>query len=291
MRNVLDEMRQGMTGLKEIYPQLVDLYGQWGPKMAEAEESTARARAKAQIAGVNELSPSLRAALDAANPEMKLARDRIYGQLESMGPSQIEQELTRQAMADLSLGGKLSAEQTRDSEQASRAAMQARGLSRGLPAAVLEVMNREGASQARLDARRGFAGAVDAYAQNREVSDRAFSQSALNTLNAVYDPFQRIYGSGGSQVSGMTGGQNVYNPFLSAAQDVGRSNQEAQLSWNIAQMQEEGQNARFKDQLAYNQWEFGQNMQYSRDASQKASNASLWGSAITGVALLAAAFL
>lgn len=289
MRNVIQEGRDAMTVLKEMFPQLVELYGQYGPGMAQAEEKTARARAAAQIAGVKELGPDMLAALESAVPELGQARGAIGRQLGELGPSAIESELSRQARADLALGGRLSAEQERASQQASRAAMSARGLSRGVPAAVLEVLNREQASQARLEQRRGFAGAMDAYTQNRRSGDRAFSQSALNTLNAVYDPMQRLYGQGGSQVSGMTGGQQIFGPYMNASQDVGRTNQQAATQWAISQAQLAEQARQFDASQAWEQQAFGMNQDYATWATNKQSRAATTNGIISGVGSIAGA--
>ena len=277
-RNLLQEGRDALTLMNEAGPQLVNWYKQYGPQFALAEEATARARGKAEIAGAQLLGPKIRAALLNASPTMKLADAAMQKQLKSMGPSAIETELTRQATEDLKLGGQLSADQLREVSQGSRAAFASRGLGRGMPAAVSEVMSRSNASDARKAQRQQAAGAIDAYTQNRVSNDRQYTTNALTTSAAIYDPFQRLYGHGGSQQSGQIGANNLYAPYLGAAQNVGAGNQQAATQWGIAGMQESGQNARFGQQMAWDQYQFGQNMDYQRWASgQNRTNALLGG--------------
>lgn len=77
------------------------------------------------------------------------------------GPSDIQQSLEQQARSDLALGGSLSGEQVRNSQQAAREAGAARGLINSNSTVAAEILNRDAASSARLNERRGFAAAVD----------------------------------------------------------------------------------------------------------------------------------
>jgi hypothetical protein len=77
------------------------------------------------------------------------------------GPSDIQQSLEREARADLALGGSLSGEQVRNSQQAAREAGAARGLINSNSTVAAEILNRDAASSARRNERRGFATAVD----------------------------------------------------------------------------------------------------------------------------------
>lgn len=77
------------------------------------------------------------------------------------GPSDIQRTLEDQARGDLALGGALSQEGIRNSQQAAREAGAARGLINSNSTVAAEILNRDAASNARLNERRGFAAAVD----------------------------------------------------------------------------------------------------------------------------------
>lgn len=93
-----------------------------------------------------------------------------------------------------------------------------------------EVLSRQNFSDARIGQRRAFAGGVDAYSTNRRASDAASANNLFNTTAAYWDPQTRLYGAGGSQVSGQVTGPGMVQPWLGAAQEVGQSNQQASLA-------------------------------------------------------------
>jgi hypothetical protein len=149
-----------------------------------------------------------------------------------MGPSGIETELKRQGLAELKLGGQLSPEEQRGAQQAARAAWSARGMATGTPAAIAEVLNRQSFADARQAGRRAFAGGVDTMSTARRASDVAGTGNIFNTMGAFWDPQQRIFGRGGSAVTGNVNMTGPYQPYLGAAGDVGQSNQQATLGTN-----------------------------------------------------------
>jgi len=107
------------------------------------------------------------------------------------GPSDIQQSLEQQARGDLALGGSLSQEQVRNSQQAAREAGAARGLINSNSTIAAEILNRDAASTQRLNERRGFAAAVD---------NQGFGQRQQGFANAlgVSGAFQN-YGAQGLQ--------------------------------------------------------------------------------------------
>lgn len=107
------------------------------------------------------------------------------------GPSDIQQSLEQQARNDLALGGSLSGEQVRNSQQAAREAGAARGLINSNSTVAQEILNRDAASNARLNERRNFAAAVD---------NQGFGQRQQGFANAlgVSNAFQN-YGAQGLQ--------------------------------------------------------------------------------------------
>ncbi len=213
---------------------------------AAAMERADRTSRTNRIGFLEEFGQRARAAAFKANPELRTALDR-YNQgaadaakgpsalLSSLnedalaaGPSAISQALQQSALDELSLGGKLSADEARNVDQASRAAFADRGLVRSNPAIVAEVMNRDAAQRARLNERRGFAAGVNQQllgeqAQNRDfmgnveqlnradVGQRAGLLSNAVTINQAIDPAQQIL-AGPTNAGGATqGGLNLLN--------------------------------------------------------------------------------
>jgi hypothetical protein len=228
-RNLLQEGRDGLQLMREAYPVLYSLQNEWNPQFAQLEARTGAARSQAETAGVQASGTSIRDAIVNASPEMQAGSTALLAQLGDVGASPLEQELQNQALSDLKMGGQLSPEETRAAIQSARGASSARGLGQGVPAAVLEVLNRDAASRGRLNDRRSFAAGVDTNSTQRKAGDRSFTLNAINQSQAMYDPYQRIYGSGGSQASGQVSGPAAYGNYLSAAGGVGTSNQNALL--------------------------------------------------------------
>lgn len=224
-RDVLGEGRQGLQLMHEAYPQLLELQRKYGADFARSEVDIGEARGISEAAAVGRSGGLMRESILKTSPEIAAANQSMMDRLKELGPSQIEGELNKQALEDLRLKGSLSGEDIRSSQQAARAAMGARGMNSGRTAALSEVLNRQNFSDARKGERRQFASAIDAQVQQRKAGDAAISNNTFNTLGAFWDPQQRLFGRGGSQVSGQVSGPNAFAPYLGAAQDVGRSNQ------------------------------------------------------------------
>jgi hypothetical protein len=126
---------------------------------------------------VNALTDFQRAHVEQGDYGLATAASRL-GQV---GPSSIQQTLEGQAASDLSLGRSLSAEQTRDAQQAARAAYSARGLGDSNSAIAAEVLNLDAAATAREAQRRQFAQGVDATGFGQR---QAGLQSALGVSDA-----------------------------------------------------------------------------------------------------------
>jgi len=229
-RNVLQEGRQGLQLMQEAYPALYALQEQWNPQFAAQEAQAGAARSAAETRAVNASGTSIRDAIRGGSPEIAASSDALLSGLKNVGASALEQEMQQQALTDLQRGGQLSPEEARAAVQAARGATSARGLGQGTPAAVLEVLNRDAASRGRMDARRNYAAGVDANSNQRMASDRSYVLNALNQSNAVFDPYTRMYGRGGSQASGQVSGPAQYGNYLSSANSVGATNQSALLS-------------------------------------------------------------
>jgi hypothetical protein len=286
-RNVLDEGRQAIQLAKEAYPAFLDLKTQYDPQFAKTEVATANARAQGQAAGLDQFGRQYRDSLLAASPEISKANAAMSAQLDTLGPSPLERTLTSQASDELSRGGALTPEEQRQANQGARAAWSARGLAGGGQAAVGEALNRVQYSDARLAQRREFASGIEAQTQARRSQDRAFANNSFNTLGAFFDPYQRMYGTGGSQVSGQVEGANAYQPYLKAAGDVAAGNQATALG--MKQLSE--QQSEFEQTLAEDTRRFGINRADTNSNASANNRASMTGAGIGAAAVLLAAFI
>ncbi len=226
--NLLQMGRDALQLQRESYPQQLELQRQYGADFARADVDTANARARAEMAGIEANGAAFNRSLRGASPEIDAATRGITNSLGELGASDIEREQQRQALVDLRLGGQLSAEEARTANQAARAAFGARGLNRGNPAAFGEVLNREQYSNARRDQRRSYASSVDGQQINRRTTDAAIANNAQNTLGSFYDPQMRLFGRGGSAVSGQVSGPGQGMPYLQTAGNIATANLSAQ---------------------------------------------------------------
>jgi hypothetical protein len=272
-RSVLQEGRDALQLMQESAPQLLALQQDFGPQYAKAEAATSLARAQAERDGVQQMGTSIRDAVVASSPEIAAATDQMQRQLANQGPSDIETELRRQAMADLSLGGSLSADEVRQVTQGSRAAWSSRGLGMSQPGAVEEVMARTGAANARRAQRQQFAAGVDTGSQQRQASDRAFTLNAGQAAAAMFDPYTRMYGrGGGSAQTGQYSGPQEFQPYLGSAANVAAGNQEVAANAALAKQSQDFQKWSLQQQLAAQKDSFAMNA--SLDARNNASNRS-----------------
>jgi hypothetical protein len=195
------------------------------------------------------------------------------------------------ALAELRSGGDLSADEIRQVTQGTRAAASARGLASGFGSAVQEVLARSQYAEARKTGRRNFAQGVEALTQQRTAADRNYISGSFAQAAGFFDPQMRLYGRGGSVVSGQTQGVGQFSPFLNASVSVAESNQQAE----IARAQMEQQDKQFNASMAWDQQSFGMNRTDSlanASANRKASNNAAVASGVGAAAgLLALAFL
>jgi hypothetical protein len=289
--NLLRMGRDALALQRESYPQQLQLQQEYGPQFAAADVATANARASGEMSGISANGANFGRALRAGSPEIDQATGAITSNLSQLGPSDIEREQQRQALADLRLGGTLSAEESRTANQSARAAFAARGIGRGQTAAIGEVMNREQYANSRRDQRRAYASAVDGQATNRRSTDAAIGNNAMNTLGSFYDPQMRLYGRGGSAVSGQVQGPNAGSPYLQTAGQVATANLNAQDAFQ-ARKQEQYQFGVNREDSYYFSEQNLANGNANAAAARKASttNAAI-GAGGTALGLAALAFL
>lgn len=282
-RSVLQEGREGLQLMGEAYPQILALNERFGSAFARNEVDVAAARGKAEGAAIKDSYPGMRDAL-LSSPEVAKANTALNARFDELGPSAIEGELSRQALDELKMGGALTPEEARSASQAARAAFSARGLATGSPAAVAEVLSRDSFGRQRQTERRAFASGVDLQRTQRKTADAASANNLFNTSTSFWDPQVRLFGKGGSQVSGQVSGPSSFSPFLGAANQVGQGNQMAALQTNALNQQGEQFAQERNDSYWYTLFNAGQTNQNAA-AARKSSNTN---AAISGAASIAA---
>jgi hypothetical protein len=201
------DMSQGSYAAQ---PWLVKAQAEYGPKFAAAEAATAGGRAAEESRQIQQNFGATYEALMASEPYREAtegfrqnvaSNNRIYGALGA------------QAEEDLALGGRLSGDEQREASQASRAAWNDRGLVTSGRSAVDEVLARVSMSNARKRERQGFAAQV--AAQGTAVTTQNMSVAA-----SQFDPYQRLFGTGGSAVTGTLNSDELFTPYAQPAVDI-----------------------------------------------------------------------
>lgn len=269
--DLLKTGREALQLQRESVPQQLALNQQYGGQFAQNEVDTANTRASAEMAGIRGRGAEFSRSLRTGSPEIDAATTAMERNLGELGASDIEKEQQRQALGDLRLGGQLSAEENRSANQAARAAFSARGISRGNPAAIAEVMNREAYSNSRRDQRRAYASSVDGQSVNRRATDASIANNAQNTLGSFYDPQMRLYGKGGSAVSGQVNGPQQGLPYLNTAAQMSTANLNAQDAFMARQQEQDQFDINRKDSYYFSEQNM-QNGNANAAAQRKASN-------------------
>lgn len=263
-------------GAYEAQPWLVKAQAEYGPKQAAAEAATAGARSAAEADQVRKSYGGFYDALMQSG-EYKQATRQFNDRMASS--NRIFGELDRQAADELALGGQLTGDEQREVGQASRAAWSDRGLATSGRSAVDEVLNRVAASNARKDARRQFAASTAAQGT-------AVATQNMNVAAAQFDPFQRMFGTGGSQASGTLQTDKMFTPYAAPAVDIYQSDKNYAASMAQLAAAEEMQKAGFKHDLTMTKLnaKYAQNIaETNASAARSAGNSSMWGGILGGV--------
>lgn len=162
--------------------------------------------------------------------------------------SPIQQELQRQALDDLQLGGRLGAGGQRDAINAARSAWSARGLAHGPAAVSAEILNLDAAQRARLNERRAFASTVD---QN------AFGQTNANQQTGL--------AAGQLGLNSRLGFSNLGLGYANLNEGARTSNN--QLGFNYAQLGQQNRQFNASNDLAAQQ--FNANLQANNLAANR----------------------
>jgi hypothetical protein len=212
------------------------------------------AQRQADLADVERFAPQVREQIKASNPELYANLSKLDAQAGvGIGSSDIQKALEQQARDELALGRKLSSEDIRMSQQASRAAFASRGLNSGNASIADEILNQQQVSDQRLAQRRAFAQSVDqvGYGQRvneAEMGNRNTALAAQARQATFIDPYQGVLGRQSANVGtnqGIAGasfgitGQNSsirgnFDPMNSYAQDLYNTNYNAKAAANIS---------------------------------------------------------
>lgn len=199
-----------MDMLKQSLPDLLKLYGEAAPGMANAENASRMISRTGDIQSIEQLGPRARAAMAAANPDQ----------------ARLVDTMTNQANAGLAAGSQLTPEQRRNIEQQVRGAFSSRGLALSPGAGVQEIVRSQMAGMGMQQQRQQSAG------------------QALAAGQAFYgDPFAQIlgrpsqaFGAGGSLIGGAQGMSpgRIFNPESSLSANIMNNNYQGQLAANTA---------------------------------------------------------
>lgn len=196
--------------LKKATPQLLSLYQEAAPGLAQAESAARQVSRAGDIADILKLGPQAKEAIRAASPEQAAIADRM----------------TAAANSALAAGGRLTPEQQRQTEQQVRQAQAARGVI-GSPSSTLQ---------------EAVAGQLRGMGLQQQRQQQAMG--ALGAAQGVYgDVFQQVLGrpsqafgaAGGAlgQAQGFNPGQ-LFNPESQYAGDIYNQGFQAQMAARTA---------------------------------------------------------
>jgi len=172
---------------ESLTPRMLNLYKKIAPELAAVDRQSVEAQRRGDIEDIEKYGGRAREAMEAADPES----------------TALKQELNRQAMEELALGGKLTGGQQRQLRESVRGGQSSRGFGFGINDQAMETLAEMNAME---DRRRGR---------------QQFAQGQLGLSASLgSDPFMSVLGRPGKSfnpgaVLGQAGGYNsgrVFNP-------------------------------------------------------------------------------
>lgn len=275
-----EQVKQQYRSLIENYPALETLSlgtvdaisGRLGDKPQPVYELREKKDKRGKVTGYEQVqvgtSEPNRQTIDALN---YIRQGLAIGQMDpaAADPTSIEKELYAQGERELALGRSLSPEQIRESQQAARASMAARGLGSSMATTAAEILNRDAYASQRERERQGFASAANDQFVNNITNRRinlanTYFAGAGNLIAA--DPYSRALGPG-LQYSGGTQGNQM--------QQIGSAfNSANQMAGNVASF-----NANMLDSR-YNAWANQQGARMQAGATNNAATMGMIGSGV-----------
>ena len=248
-------MQDAMNAQAAIQPRLLELERQYAPQWQQLQsENQIRGMQYMQdaysqsIPRSAELSQQYAEAMQPAFAGIGTSARNAYNATLDPSVSGLMGTLGQQATADLARGTALSPEEQKQSEQAARMAMAARGLS-GNQAVAQEVLNNYNLGRARQDQARSFAGSV--YGMGQQSAQQAMSMYGNTMLNAAQNFSPASMYANTSQMNQGLGAQlfqpeSQYNAGLitanrKEAMDVQIANQQASNANRLAAISAVGQ--------------------------------------------------
>lgn len=244
---IIKQQQAAGQGQIDLARALVRLY----PKLAKKEREATTNQREQDVKDLLGLGPGYNEAFRGASPsyaagedlltsetlsaERSPLLDELNRQAIAAGPGELRMELERQALTELGLGRRLSPEQIRAVEQASREAGSARGTLYSPGSIADEVLARDAAGTLRESQRRGFAGNVAQLGLAEDASNRNFMTS-VETGNQADTGNRRNFAATAMQVGGNSPvlglfGQRSATPITAPAAYLGATSAAVQPAW------------------------------------------------------------
>jgi hypothetical protein len=223
-------MRSALTAQQRIAPQLLALEQQYQPQFTALNLSGLQGALfgtgdqQGYLGTLQQLAPEYRQMEAADTAALRAEELKQLGQFApqyvqtfrgAAGSQGLLSGLQKQAEQDLAAGSSLTPEETRQAQQASRAAFAGRGLGLTNRAIGSEILNQYGLGQERLQQRRQFAGQTAAQLEGSGMPQYYQTMMGGGSLQNL----MALTGQGQGLV-GYNQGSNFFNPESQMAMDI-----------------------------------------------------------------------
>jgi hypothetical protein len=239
-RDYKQEMLDSMAGQEAIQPRLLELERQYQPLYQKLQQDMMDKQLQFQAESYGKFIPQAAQ----LSSQYASAMSPVYGQIgesasaayrQGMGAESMSlyDQMNKSAMEGLQAGSGLTAQMTKESQQAARMAMAARGLT-GNQAVAQEVLGSYNMGQNREDRARQFAqGMYGLGAQNAQQAMGTYGSQMLTQANA-YSP-ANMYGSAYNMSQGL--GAQIFQPESQYNSALITANRKEAMDVNIANQQ------------------------------------------------------
>ena len=186
------------------------------PQISKAQAGADKTAREANLSDLSALGTKYNQALAKSNPMFGRALSKINSLVNTAGTTDaLGQELNRRALSELKAGGKLTAEQLRDTTQGTRSAFADRGIAMSNSAMGAELLARDQYSRQRLAQAQAQAQQVELLNEARLSNTRGFLGSAAATGQNANAQMLSVFGLNGVPVG--TGSQMGQGPSVIGA--------------------------------------------------------------------------
>lgn len=239
-RSYLDELNSSLTGQEGVQDRVLSLERRFTPQWQDVQNEN-QLRGMGLLQGAYGQAIPLSAKLsqdyaDAMRPVyagIGASARTAYDATLDPSVSGLLSTLGKQAGDDLSRGTALSPEEQKQSEQAARLAMAARGLT-GNQAVAQEVLNNYNLGQARQNQARSFAGSVYGLGQNAALSSMNMYGTPMLNAAQNFSPTS-LYGTTATLQQGL--GPQLFQPESQYNAQLITANRKEQMDAQIANAQ------------------------------------------------------